>query len=77
MGSTGDTAEDEGRLSHAAEAGMRLRDWLWRRGGNCEHLQLAYLFPWLAQPLCLQAMGVGVGGWDTGMNCGKEGWRRR
>lgn len=40
------------------------------QGVVSEGLQLAYLFPWPAQ-----VMSAFVGGWDTGMSLGKNGWR--
>lgn len=41
-------------------------------------MPMSCLFSWQpAQLLCLHGLPGGVGGWDTGLNCGNEGWRRR
>lgn len=54
---------------------MRLGDWVLKRGGYGEGLQLAHLFHWPAQLLCSQGMHAGAGGWDPGISWGKEGWK--
>lgn len=43
---------------------MTVGGWVWRMGGSGEDLQVAYLFSWTAQLVCLQGMPAGVGGWE-------------
>lgn len=56
---------------------MTVGGWVWRMGGSGEDLQVAYLFSWTAQLVCLQGMPAGVGGWVTEMSWEKEAWRGR
>lgn len=35
------------------------------------------LFSWPVPLECSQGISTGVGGWVTGMNWGKEGWKRK
>jgi hypothetical protein len=47
---------------------MRLGNWIWRKGGRGEDLQLAYLHSWLEWPEGSQRVPSEVGGWDKAMS---------
>lgn len=54
--------------------GLGPGDWVWRRRGSGNGLQLVYQFPWPTQPVCSHGMLAGIGGWGNGMSWGMESW---
>lgn len=53
---------------------MRLGDWIWKRGGRNEDLQLACPLPSTEWSVSGQGMLVGVRGWNKAIHGGKEVW---